>query len=149
MSWHDSEHWQRENQARLDVVRDYVVNGAWLSHGACRGVDTNVFFPEIGTPDLAAKQVCRTCPVRAHCLEFALASGEKFGVWGGLSEKSRKKLRAQRRRMREGPKVPSGAQLSLGLVVEFASPRSRPRLAKHRAVVAVWQPQFDWWQAAA
>ena len=150
MSWHDSEHWLRENQARLDVVRDYVVNGAWLTHGACRGVDTNVFFPEIGTSDNRAKAICRACPVRIHCLEFALASAEKFGVWGGLSEKTRKKLRAQRRRLREGPRLPVGAQLTLGIVVEFVTPPVRVlRPLVRCAAPSVWQPQLDWWQTAA
>lgn len=69
----------------------------WRDQGACRGVDPNVFFPERGDSCVAAKKVCAGCPVRGECLDFALAHGEKFGIWGGKSERERSRLRAARR----------------------------------------------------
>ena len=54
------------------------------------------FFPERGASTREAKEVCRGCVVRGECLEYALANGEKFGIWGGLSERERRRLRRQR-----------------------------------------------------
>ena len=62
----------------------------------CLGVDPDLFFPERGASTREAKEVCRGCVVREDCLEYALANGEKFGIWGGLSERERRRLRRQR-----------------------------------------------------
>ena len=70
---------------------------AWHQHGACRGADPNLFFPARGESVKEAKAVCARCPVRAECLEYALTNQEKFGIWGGLSERERRQLRRQRR----------------------------------------------------
>ncbi len=67
----------------------------WRDRAACRDVDPDLFFP-VGNacPALVqidqAKQVCAGCPVRAPCLEWALASGQEAGVWGGTSEEERR-----------------------------------------------------------
>lgn len=68
------------------------------SEGACRGMDTNLFFPSSGGNQscVAAKQVCAGCGVRVECLEFALAEREVWGVWGGTSEKERRRIRRER-----------------------------------------------------
>jgi WhiB family transcriptional regulator, redox-sensing transcriptional regulator len=70
----------------------------WRKGGACREVDTAVFFPdpsdEVATA--AAKAVCRTCPVREFCLDFALITRQDDGVWGGLDEKERRRIRRRR-----------------------------------------------------
>jgi WhiB family redox-sensing transcriptional regulator len=63
---------------------------------ACRGVDPDLFFPERGESSQEAKDICQTCDARMACLEFALLNGEKFGVWGGTSERQRRILRRQR-----------------------------------------------------
>mgnify|MGYP000160797370 CR=1 FL=1 len=60
------------------------------------GVDPDLFFPERGASTREAKEVCRGCIVRLECLEYALTNGEKFGIWGGLSERERRRLRRQR-----------------------------------------------------
>ena len=60
------------------------------------GVDPDLFFPERGASTREAKEVCRGCVVREDCLEYALANGEKFGIWGGLSERERRRLRRAR-----------------------------------------------------
>jgi WhiB family redox-sensing transcriptional regulator len=63
---------------------------AWQDQANCLGVDPDLFFPERGASTREAKEV------RDECLEYALANGEKFGIWGGLSERERRKLRRQR-----------------------------------------------------
>jgi WhiB family transcriptional regulator, redox-sensing transcriptional regulator len=70
----------------------------WMTAGACKG-STDLFFPGRGaTYDVdECKKLCRSCPVRAECLAYAMRNGEHFGVWGGLSERERRRLRRQRR----------------------------------------------------
>jgi WhiB family transcriptional regulator, redox-sensing transcriptional regulator len=69
---------------------------AWQNKANCMGVDPELFFPERGASTREAKEVCRGCVVRTDCLEYALANGEKFGIWGGLSERERRKVRRSR-----------------------------------------------------
>lgn len=68
----------------------------WQSKANCMGVDPELFFPERGASTREAKEVCRGCVVKGDCLEYALANGEKFGIWGGLSERERRKVRRSR-----------------------------------------------------
>jgi WhiB family redox-sensing transcriptional regulator len=68
----------------------------WQDSANCLGVDPDLFFPERGASTREAKEVCRGCVVREECLEFALRNGEKFGIWGGLSERERRRIRRQR-----------------------------------------------------
>jgi WhiB family redox-sensing transcriptional regulator len=69
----------------------------WQERGACRGIDVELFFPVVEHEAYEAKGVCSMCPVRARCLEFALAEGERFGIWGGYTTLERKELLAERR----------------------------------------------------
>jgi WhiB family transcriptional regulator, redox-sensing transcriptional regulator len=69
---------------------------AWQARANCMGVDPDLFFPERGASTREAKEVCRGCVVREDCLEYALANGEKFGIWGGLSERERRRIRRAR-----------------------------------------------------
>jgi WhiB family transcriptional regulator, redox-sensing transcriptional regulator len=69
---------------------------SWQDYANCLGVDPDLFFPERGASTREAKTVCKGCVVRLDCLEYALANGEKFGIWGGLSERERRRLRRQR-----------------------------------------------------
>jgi WhiB family transcriptional regulator, redox-sensing transcriptional regulator len=68
----------------------------WQARANCMGVDPDLFFPERGASTREAKEVCRGCVVREDCLEYALDSGEKFGIWGGMSERERRRLRRAR-----------------------------------------------------
>lgn len=68
----------------------------WQDYANCMGVDPDLFFPERGASTREAKEVCKGCVVREDCLEYALAGGEKFGIWGGLSERERRRIRRQR-----------------------------------------------------
>lgn len=79
-----------------------AVDGAeWMDRAACVGADPELFFPARGkTDDVAvAKAICRSCPVSTDCLEHALVNGERHGVWGGKSERERRRLRAGRLRV--------------------------------------------------
>ena len=71
-------------------------NPGWKSRANCMGVDPELFFPERGSSTREAKEVCRGCVVREDCLEFAIANGEKFGIWGGMSERERRRVRRAR-----------------------------------------------------
>ncbi len=68
----------------------------WIDRGSCVGVETELFFPERGASTKESKGVCQGCAVRNQCLELALDKGEKFGIWGGLSERERRRIRRQR-----------------------------------------------------
>jgi WhiB family transcriptional regulator, redox-sensing transcriptional regulator len=70
----------------------------WRRHSACRGLDPEIFFPSTDEEAGAAKRVCGECSVQETCLEFALQGREKEGVWGGATEKERRRILRQRRR---------------------------------------------------
>lgn len=71
----------------------------WRARGNCRGIDPEIFYPDDddATAD-AAKAICGGCSVRQACLEFALTQREKHGVWGGLTERERRRILRQRRK---------------------------------------------------
>lgn len=71
----------------------------WQESALCRGEDPDLFFPERGSPGDSAKRVCVNCSVRLDCLEYALANGERYGIWGGLTERERTRLRRQAQRL--------------------------------------------------
>lgn len=66
---------------------------AWQDRALCAQTDPEAFFPEKGGSTREAKKVCTSCDVRSECLEYALANDERFGIWGGLSERERRKLK--------------------------------------------------------
>jgi len=66
---------------------------AWQEHALCAQTDPEAFFPEKGGSTREAKKVCLSCEVRSECLEYALEKDERFGIWGGLSERERRKLK--------------------------------------------------------
>jgi WhiB family redox-sensing transcriptional regulator len=65
----------------------------WQERSLCAQTDPEAFFPEKGGSTREAKKVCVGCEVRSECLEYALAHDERFGIWGGLSERERRKLK--------------------------------------------------------
>ena len=71
------------------------MNLSWRQRAACRGVDPDVFYPVSDEEAEEAKSICRVCPVREACLEYALATNQDSGVWGGTSEEERRQLRKQ------------------------------------------------------
>ena len=77
----------------------------WQERALCAQTDPEAFFPEKGGSTREAKRICSGCEVRAECLEYALANDERFGIWGGLSERERRRLSPplSRRRRRRRP----------------------------------------------
>jgi WhiB family redox-sensing transcriptional regulator len=65
----------------------------WQESALCAETDPEAFFPEKGGSTREAKKICTGCEVRSECLEYALANDERFGIWGGLSERERRRLR--------------------------------------------------------
>jgi WhiB family redox-sensing transcriptional regulator len=70
---------------------------SWRQSAACRGLDPSIFYPPSEEEAAEAKAICATCPVRQPCLEHALANRERDGVWGGLTERERRRLLRHRR----------------------------------------------------
>lgn len=66
---------------------------AWQADALCAQTDPEAFFPEKGGSTRDAKRICTTCDVRDQCLDYALQNDERFGIWGGLSERERRKLK--------------------------------------------------------
>jgi WhiB family redox-sensing transcriptional regulator len=67
----------------------------WRDRALCAEVDGEIFYPEKGGSTREAKKVCRSCEVQAECLEYALEHDERFGIWGGLSERERRRLKRE------------------------------------------------------
>lgn len=65
----------------------------WQERALCAQTDPEAFFPEKGGSTREAKKVCVGCEVRSQCLEYALENDERFGIWGGLSERERRRLK--------------------------------------------------------
>jgi WhiB family redox-sensing transcriptional regulator len=65
---------------------------SWQDRALCPQTDPESFFPEKGGSTREAKRVCRSCEVKAECLDYALANDERFGVWGGMSERERRRV---------------------------------------------------------
>jgi len=70
-----------------------VTSEQWQDRALCAQTDPEAFFPEKGGSTREAKKICLGCEVRAECLEYALAHDERFGIWGGLSERERRRLK--------------------------------------------------------
>nr|WP_278189739.1 WhiB family transcriptional regulator [Brevibacterium sp. ZH18] len=66
---------------------------SWQDQALCAQTDPEAFFPEKGGSTREAKRVCASCDVRSECLEYALANDERFGIWGGMSERERRRLK--------------------------------------------------------
>lgn len=78
---------------------------AWMDRALCAQTDPEVFYPDKGGSTRQAKIICRRCEVRQECLDYALAAGERHGVWGGLSERERRHAARE-----PGYEYPSGGE---------------------------------------
>lgn len=90
------------HSAELDVLTLVATSAdglppelAWQERALCAQTDPEAFFPEKGGSTREAKRVCMSCEVRSECLEYALAKDERFGIWGGLSERERRRVKKQ------------------------------------------------------
>lgn len=70
-----------------------TIEEQWQERALCAQTDPEAFFPEKGGSTREAKRICMGCEVRDECLEYALAHDERFGIWGGLSERERRRLK--------------------------------------------------------
>lgn len=82
---------------RLTPVAD-PRDAVWRDFAACAEADPEAWFPEKGGSVTQAKAICRRCPVQAQCLEYALATDQRFGIWGAKSERERRRIKQQRER---------------------------------------------------
>ena len=80
----------------IETLQADGLDMAWQDFANCRGADPDLVFQERGASTRTAKSICRECQVRAECLEFAIVSSEKFGIWGMMSERERRKIRKER-----------------------------------------------------
>jgi WhiB family redox-sensing transcriptional regulator len=76
-----------------EVTGDLPEELAWQERALCAQTDPEAFFPEKGGSTREAKRVCMSCDVRPECLSYALANDERFGIWGGLSERERRRVK--------------------------------------------------------
>jgi WhiB family redox-sensing transcriptional regulator len=82
-----------------DEYIEYILEARdWIDKGLCRGADPDLFYPERGESTREAKSVCAICPVKRECLEYGVSNVEKFGIWGGASERERRAIRRRRRK---------------------------------------------------
>jgi len=86
-------------RTHLSVVPDPIdlpltpEDDLWQEKALCAQTDPEAFFPEKGGSTREAKRICLGCDVKDACLEYALANDERFGIWGGLSERERRRLK--------------------------------------------------------
>ncbi len=88
--------WGEQPVDELGVLADLFDDAEeqeWQERALCAQTDPEAFFPEKGGSTREAKRICQGCEVRSECLEYALAHDERFGIWGGLSERERRKLK--------------------------------------------------------
>lgn len=77
----------------IELIDHDTAEPDWQERALCAQTDPEAFFPEKGGSTREAKRICGGCDVRAECLDYALAQDERFGIWGGLSERERRRLR--------------------------------------------------------
>jgi WhiB family redox-sensing transcriptional regulator len=82
-------------QDTFGIAADDAAELSWQDRALCAQTDPEAFFPEKGGSTREAKKVCRSCEVRAECLDYALEHDERFGIWGGLSERERRRLKRE------------------------------------------------------
>jgi WhiB family redox-sensing transcriptional regulator len=81
------------HDADLTSIFGLPEEASWQERALCSQTDPEAFFPEKGGSTREAKKICVGCEVRDECLEYALEHDERFGIWGGLSERERRRLR--------------------------------------------------------
>jgi WhiB family redox-sensing transcriptional regulator len=83
--------------AQVFLNPDEIEDLGWQDRALCAQTDPEAFFPEKGGSTREAKRTCRACEVRAECLEYALDRQERWGIWGGMSERERHRLARERK----------------------------------------------------
>lgn len=80
---------------RTPMTPEELQQASWQDRALCSQTDPEAFFPEKGGSTREAKRVCLGCEVRQECLEYALTHDERFGIWGGLSERERRRVKRE------------------------------------------------------
>lgn len=78
---------------RMHAEQSALDDEEWQERALCAQTDPEAFFPEKGGSTREAKRICQGCEVKDECLDYALANDERFGIWGGLSERERRRLK--------------------------------------------------------
>jgi WhiB family redox-sensing transcriptional regulator len=87
----------------VSARRADAVDTSWMIKAKCREMPPEVFFPSDGVGVEVARRICADCPVREPCLEYALYNRIEHGVWGGASERERRRIARRRRGMQRSP----------------------------------------------
>ena len=106
--------------------RSYAPPGDWSHQALCLSADADAFYPEKGQPVAQAQAICYRCPVRQPCLEYALGNNERHGVFGGLSERQRRRLRQGKQSLCDACRMPrsrDGCRWCAGVCVECGDAR--------------------------
>ena len=77
---------------QFDIAPE-IEDDEWQERALCAQTDPEAFFPEKGGSTREAKRICQGCEVKDACLDYALAHDERFGIWGGLSERERRRIK--------------------------------------------------------
>lgn len=128
-----------QNVPRGDVLfPDVVPAGDWVDQAACRGSNLATFFPPVGarTTYVVAVAICRDCPVRLACLDYAVTNRIQFGVWGGLSVDRRRKLAGKVRRPRWPMPAHGASRYHRGCRCDECREAHRIEAARYRDVAA-------------
>jgi WhiB family redox-sensing transcriptional regulator len=81
----------------MSIIAEVLMPPEWTKKALCAEIDPEIFFPDKGDKTAHVKQICKACDVRAECLEYSLQNNERFGVWGGLTEHDRRRLRSRKK----------------------------------------------------
>jgi WhiB family redox-sensing transcriptional regulator len=77
----------------------FMMDTLWMAEGKCKDLPPETFFPSDGVGVDVARRICKDCPVKSPCLEYAIANHIDHGVWGGASERERRRIARQRRQL--------------------------------------------------
>ncbi|GAB3219663.1 hypothetical protein GCM10027447_02940 [Glycomyces halotolerans] len=113
-----------------DYLADLLGNvPEWQARALCAQTDPEAFFPEKGGSTRDAKRICARCEVKENCLQYALEHDERFGIWGGLSERERRKIKRQAREAAR-----RRAERTMPVVVCMPTPMINPDLEPQPAI---------------
>src|SRR6202030_4219276 len=118
--------------AQVFVSPDEDDELGWQDQALCAQTDPEAFFPEKGGSTRDAKRVCRSCDVRAECLEYALEHDERFGIWGRMSERERRRLKRPRPAVRPRGENPSSRFRGVTWMAELGKWQARANLGGER-----------------
>lgn len=96
LAWHPQVPGSDSHVGRISADAPPAPDGDWEGRGRCAEVGGDLFYPEDGESAAPALRVCAACEVRARCLDWALETGQVWGVWGGTTERQRQAMRAGR-----------------------------------------------------